>query len=128
MKDKIDKTYSVVTNCLGFALLIVSVFVFGLRGMTVEMGIGVVASAIFLAFANLDKFSEFKGGGFEAKLKQAVDEANATVENLREITTPLIITSLDSLTMAGRLSFGSFNKTHNIYLSLIHISEPTRPR
>ena len=48
------------TNIIGFILLITSIFVFGLKGMSVEMGIAVAASSIFLAFANLHKFSKFK--------------------------------------------------------------------
>ena len=51
---------SIFLNTVGFIVLIVSVFVFGLKGMAAEMGIAVAASGIFLAFSNLDKFSEFK--------------------------------------------------------------------
>ena len=83
--------------------------------MSVEMGIAVAASSVFLAFANLDKFAKFKGAGFEAELKQAVNEANATIENLKEVAKPLIETNLETLTKAGRFSEGAFNKTHELY-------------
>ncbi len=102
-------------NFIGFTLLISSIFIFGLQGMSVEMGIAVVASSIFLAFANLHKFTKFKGAGFEAELKQVVDEAHATIENLKEVAKPLIQTSLNSLAKAGRLSEGAFNKNHDLY-------------
>ncbi|OAM96724.1 hypothetical protein AZ468_23840 (plasmid) [Vibrio europaeus] len=80
------------------------------------MGIAVVASSIFLAFANLDKFSKFKGAGFEAELKSVVDEANSSIENLKAVTTPLLITSLDLISKDGRWSDGGgFYKTHDLY-------------
>jgi hypothetical protein len=108
-------------NVIGFLFLIVSVFLFGLKGMSVEMGIAVAASFVFLAFINIDKFSEFKGAGFEAKLKQAVLEANATIENLKEVANPLIKTNLATLTHQGRLSDHAFNKKHDLYDQLIEL-------
>ncbi|WP_296060759.1 hypothetical protein [uncultured Amphritea sp.] len=112
-----------ILNFVGFILLIASVFVFGLIGMAAEMGIAVAASGIFLAFANLDKFSEFKGAGFEAKLKEAVNEANATIENLKEVAKPLIKTNLFALAKAGRFSEGAFNKSHDVYDQLSELQE-----
>lgn len=102
-------------NIIGFTLLIISIFVFGLKGMSVEMGISVTASSIFLAFANLNKFAKFKGAGFEAELKQVVDEANATIENLKEVAKPLIQTNLVTLTKAGRFEEDAFNQSHDLY-------------
>jgi len=111
----------VFLNIIGFLLLITSVFVFGLKGMAAEMGIAVAASGLFLAFANLDKFSEFKGAGFQAKLKEAVEEANATIENLKEVAKPLIKTNLFALAKAGRFSDGAFAKNHEVYDQLIQL-------
>jgi len=102
-------------NAIGFILLILSIFVFGLQGMSTEMAISVAASSIFLAFANLKKFSKFKGAGFEAELKQVVEEANATIDNLKEVAKPLIQTNLYALSKVGRLSEGAFNKSHKLY-------------
>ncbi|WP_166368366.1 hypothetical protein [Psychromonas sp. SA13A] len=107
-------------NIIGFVLLVVSIFLFGLKGMAVEMGIAVAASAVFLAFANLDKFSKFKGAGFEAELKSVVDEANATVEHLKSVATPLLITNLDLITNAGRFGGGdAINKSHELFDKLV---------
>jgi len=109
-------------NIIGFTLLIVSIFVFGLKGMAAEMGIAVAASGVFLAFANLDKFSEFKGAGFEAKLRQAVDEANATIENLKSVAAPLLTTTIDLLAKNGRFEGGSAcNKSHELYNKLMSL-------
>jgi hypothetical protein len=112
---------SIILNVVGFILLVASVFVFGLKGMAAEMGIAVTASGIFLAFANLDKFSEFKGAGFEAKLREAVNEANATIDNLKEVAKPLIKTNLFALAKAGRFSEGAFNKNHDVYDQLAEL-------
>ncbi|PML77531.1 hypothetical protein [Enterovibrio norvegicus] len=112
---------SIFLNIVGFILLITSVFVFGLKGMAAEMGIAVAASGIFLAFANLEKFSEFKGAGFEAKLREAVNEANATIDNLKEVAKPLIKTNLFALAKAGRFSEGAFKKSHDVYDQLAEL-------
>ena len=105
-------------NFIGFVLLILSIFIFGLKGMPTEMGIAVVASSIFLAFANLEKFSEFKGAGFHAKLKKAVDEANATINNLKEVAIPLVKTNLSILSNLGRLPKEVFDKNHELFNQL----------
>lgn len=95
-------------------------FLFGLKGMPVEMGIAVAASAVFLAFAHLDKFSKFKGAGFEAELREVVSEANATVEHLKSVATPLLITNLDLISKEGRLiDGGDFSKNHELFDKLI---------
>lgn len=110
-------------NFVGFALLIVCVFVFGFKGMPTEMAIAVAASGLFLAFANLDKFSEFKGAGFQAKLREAVAEANTTIENLKEVAKPLIETNLHILAKVGRASEGPFEKRHDVYERLAYLQE-----
>lgn len=109
-------------NYIGFIILISSIFLFGLKGMAAEMGIAVAASAVFLAFANLDKFSKFKGAGFEAELRNAVDEANATIDNLKSVATPLIITCVDLMAKDGRLTDGNgINKNHQLFDELIDL-------
>ena len=44
--------------------------ILGFLGKPTEMGLALVAGAIGLAFSNLDKISEFKGAGFEAKMRE----------------------------------------------------------
>lgn len=50
-------------------------------GKPTEMGLAIMAGALGLAFANLDKFSKFKGGGFEAELR---DKIEAVIEKETE--------------------------------------------
>lgn len=80
---------------------------FGINKMATEMGISVVASALVLAFINIEKFEFFKGAGFEAKLKEvkkATDEAYATIEALKAVAAPIIAENLHSITWAMRLT------------------------
>jgi len=112
---------SIVINIVGFLFMIVSVFLFGLKGMTTEMVIGVAASCVFLAFANLDKFVKFKGAGFEAELKSAVSEANATIKELKELASPLIRTNFEILARANRMQGSNFDKDHELFDLLINL-------
>ncbi|EGQ8002316.1 hypothetical protein [Vibrio vulnificus] len=106
---------ALIINIVGFVFMLVSVFLFGLKGMTAEMGIAVAASCVFLAFANLDKFTKFKGAGFEAELREAVSEANATINELKELAKPLIRTNFEILAQANRMQGSNFEKTHDLF-------------
>ncbi len=110
-----------ILKIIGYILLICSIFLFGLKGMTAEMGIAVAASALFLAFVNLDKFKKFKGAGFEAELKQTIEEANATIENLKEVAKPLIETNYILLAKANRFPAAAFDKSHEVFDQLIKL-------
>jgi len=95
---------------IGSLLTLGLAVMFGLDSKPTEMGIIVVAGAIFLAFLNIDKIQKFKGAGFEAEMKRAVEEANATIEQLREVATTsseVILTDL----MAGNFFSGTTLKT-----------------
>lgn len=65
---------AIVAQIVSFVLLLAGTFWFGLHGRPTEMGLSILAAAIGLAFANLDKIEWFKGGGFEVRmLKQQVE-------------------------------------------------------
>jgi len=94
---------SAIKNIIGYSSLILSIFGLGIFGSATTMGIGVAGSALFLAFANLERFVRFKGAGFEAEMREIVDEANATIENLRSVATPMISSYITNLTNEGML-------------------------
>jgi len=81
-------------------------FYFGALDKPTEMGIAVAAGAIATCFLFLDEIEFFKGAGFEARTKKevekVVDEATATIDNLRNITTPLLTATINSLAFANR--------------------------
>jgi hypothetical protein len=92
-------------------LIILPSFYFGFIGKPTEMGLAIVTGALAGAFLNLDKFERFKGAGFEAEMKKefqkAVDEAYATIDNLKELAKPLLGAMILSLTNEGRFMFGN---------------------
>ena len=65
------KLNSVLMFISASVLLIVS-STLGFMAMPKEMALAILAGAIGLAFSNIDKISEFKGAGFEAKMKDQV--------------------------------------------------------
>ena len=75
---------------------------FGEQDNTVAMALGVVAGSLVVAFWNIDKFEFIKGAGFEAKIK-AVNEAYATLDNVRKITATLIAFNIDTMTYHNRI-------------------------
>lgn len=76
---------------------------FGIFGKPTEMGMAVVAGCLLAAFLNLELFESFKGGGFEATLRKAVDEAYATIEKLQDVAAALAEPIVVATTMNGRM-------------------------
>lgn len=56
-----------------YTILLVGTMAFGFLGKPTEMGLAIVASAIALAFSDIERFKRFKGAGFEAELKEQVE-------------------------------------------------------
>ena len=77
----------------------------GILGKATEMGLIVAAGAISIAFLNIDRIQRFKGAGFEAEMKQAVEQAHATVEQLRTLAAASAESTLTTL-MAGNFMGG----------------------
>ncbi|MFA6546883.1 MAG: hypothetical protein WCS99_20875 [Limisphaerales bacterium] len=90
-----------LTQALIVALVIVPVLLGIYRG-TEEMAIATGAIVLALFFANLDKFSRFKGAGIEAELRTAVNEAYAAIEQLKELGLSLSSPIVDELAISGR--------------------------
>ena len=106
---KIDKTV------IGSLLTFIAAVLFGLLGKATEMGLIVVAGAVGLAFFNLDKIERFKGAGFEAEMKRAVEEANATVEQLRQVAATSAEVMLTDLMASNFMSGVSLEKRMELH-------------
>jgi hypothetical protein len=91
-----------ITQKLIVALVIVPVLLAVFRGPK-EMAIAAGAIGVALFFANIDKFSRFKGGGIEAELRTAVGEAYAAIEQLKELGISLSSPIVDELAISGRM-------------------------
>ncbi|GLX68324.1 hypothetical protein [Paenibacillus glycanilyticus] len=110
-------------SALSFLFIVVPALIFGAFGKTAEMGLSLLVGAVAGAFLNLDKFAEFKGGGFEAKLKEAVHEAYATIDNMKEVARPLIITMISNLTFANRFDGADFNEQNKYKNEMVKLAK-----
>ncbi len=70
---------------------------FGLMGKPKEMALTILVCSIALCFINIDKINKFKAGSFEAEMKATVDEANATIKQLREVASTFAEATLTNL-------------------------------
>lgn len=93
-------------TAIGICLMLTLAMILAEQGKAAEMGLMVIAGALGIAFLNLDRIKSFKGGGFEAEMRQAVDEAHATVAQLREMACSIAESTLTTL-MAGNFGFSS---------------------
>lgn len=107
---------------LTFLVIVVPGIVFGMNGKTVEMGLAIVLGALAGAFLNIDKFAKFKGAGFEAELRVAVEQAYATIENMKEVAKPLIITSLSNMTFANQIGGASLSEKYKYKSELVKLA------
>lgn len=89
----------------GFTLVIPTIF--GIFGLVSEMGLSLLGGLLCMAFTNLDKFSEFKGAGFYAKMKEAINEANASIETVREVALSTASVALHVAAAFGRWGGGT---------------------
>src|SRR2546426_1889427 len=92
-------------------------------GRSTEMGLAIIAGSLASAFINLDKFQRFKGAGFEAELRAVVDKAYATIDNLRTLAEPLLLTTLENLTMGGRWGGMDSIDKHTLERELAAVAE-----
>ena len=77
--------------------------IFGFMGRPAEMALAAATGLLLFAAVNLEKFESFKGAGFEAKLREAVNEAYATIERLQDVAAALAEPIVLSIAMQGRL-------------------------
>ena len=87
---------------ISFFFLLGASALFGYFDKLGAMSLSVVAGAIGMAFANLDKFSKIKGAGFEAELRKAVVEAYATTSSVKYLSAELAGSILGVIAGEGR--------------------------
>jgi len=94
------------TTGLASIVMISLAMYLGVMGKPTEMGLIIAACSISIAFLNLDRIQKFKGAGFEAEMRQAVEEAHATVEQLRTLAATSTESTLTTL-MSGNFFDGT---------------------
>ncbi len=71
-----------IMQVCSFVVLLLGSTLFGVFGKPTEMGLAIVAGCLSLAFANLDKVAKFKGAGFEAEMRDKVEEMEGKVDTI----------------------------------------------
>lgn len=99
-------------------LIMVPVLIFGYFGKTAEMGIVLLAGFVCAVFINLDKFSSFKAGKMEATLRDVINEANATIDQLKSLTEPLMQYNLAHIARGNTLMGVAASDKEKLYLKL----------
>ena len=88
-----DKNYTNTIIIVSF----ISIVFFGIFGKVAEMGVMTTFTFIILFFLNIDKFKSIKAGSLEAELEDAVKEAYATIEQLKEISSSSAKASISTI-------------------------------
>jgi len=81
----------------------------GLHGQTGEMGLAIVAGAVLLMFAEIDRIEWFKAGGITAKirrLEEVTGEAYATLAKVRKLATRSTRAVMELIMWSGRFGGG----------------------
>lgn len=115
-EDAISKT-----NYVLIALLVILPAVFGFLGKPAEMGVIIVACSLALCFANLHKIESFKGAGFEARMRKAVEEAYATLESLQHLARPVLRSTIANITFNSRWDGMGPQREHQLMTELSSI-------
>lgn len=96
---------------------------FGLLGKPTEMGLIIAAGAIAISFLNIDRIQRFKGAGFEAEMRQAVEHVHATVDQLRVLAAASAESTLTTLMADNFLDGTSLETRLDLHDRLIHSLE-----
>jgi hypothetical protein len=96
---------------------------FGLLGKPTEMGLIIAAGAVAISFLNIDRIQRFKGAGFEAEMKQAVEHVHATVDQLRLLAAAVAESTLTSLMAENFFDGISLETRLDLHDRLIHSLE-----
>lgn len=105
---------------LGFVTIGYSLLVLSRQKKSGPMGLGIGAGFLLLVFGNLDKFESFKGPGFEANMKQQLEQSKKRVTQLENAITPLYQNALVNATQRDSSGDASqkFEKLTQEYLKL----------
>lgn len=118
-KEKYKELYRISNKLFNCLILLGPSMYFGYKGKTTEMGLAIVAGSIALAFLNLDKLKKFKGAGFEAEMRDVIEEANDTLAELQKIASAVTEASLYTLTESQFYGNFSFDKRLEIHDKLV---------
>jgi len=100
---------------------------FGYVGKPAEMALALVAGVAAGVLLNIERIKVFKAGpsGVEAELKEVLEEAYATMANLKALGRPLLLATFDVLTRGGRWGWGASGSPlkHRLVRELEEVAE-----
>ena len=105
---------SVFKDIISVVIILIPALIFGIMGKAAEMGLAIVAGSITAAFLNIDRFQSDSGALTEKEMKEAVDETYIAIDNLKEISIPLIVSTLNTIIYSGRYGGLGINKRHDL--------------
>lgn len=115
-----------VKNIIAVSLIMIPVIVFGFLDMTAQMTISLFAGFASAVLLNIDRFKSFKAGQLEAKLRETnkiIDDASATIEQLRSVTEPLLNANLSLLIHDGVFDGMNVKDKEKTLLDLLKIKK-----
>jgi hypothetical protein len=105
IKDLPDKSVPSMKAIIFFAWMYIFIVpvTFGFLDKVGIMTASILAGCLILAFAYIDKVKKIKGAGFEAEMREAINEAYATIEKLQDIAVKLSEPIVTEVTMHNRM-------------------------
>jgi len=82
-------TFKETFNFLLILILLIVPVIVSINFGEVSASISLIAISFAIVFWNLEKFSKFKGAGFEAELRIAVDKTYAAIEEVKKLAISL---------------------------------------
>ena len=104
VSDVKEQNGTIFEFACGLFIIIVPLTLLGIWAKKTVIWSIVVGGAIVLTFANIDKIQRFKIAGIEAEMRKAVLEANATIEQLRNVATTSARATITSLMASNFIS------------------------
>lgn len=107
---------TIAYGIFGLAAAIAAI-VAGFLGMPDVMVVSAILAALLLVAANSDRIAKIRAGasGFEAETRAVIDEARATIEQLRLVAKIAIQASLSLVMRTGRWGGFSHDEKENIH-------------
>ncbi|MED4172379.1 hypothetical protein P4631_07940 [Halalkalibacterium halodurans] len=107
MSEKIRKSLtstSLLKVVVSVVIILVPTMFFGYHDKPTQMSISLATGFLCAVIINLDRFSSFKAGQFEAQIREVekvINEANLTIEELKEFIKPLLNANVNLIIYDG---------------------------
>lgn len=111
---------------LSVLLIMIPTLVFGYFDKPMSMAISLFAGFVSAILINIDKIESFRAWHLEAKMRKAVkiiDEANATIDQLKSVTDPLLKSNLILLLYDGSFDGMGIKEKESVFVELLKVKD-----